>query len=135
MVDRQVKKASLEYLLSKIKSKGKEIMYGNTLKCQGYLMPNSILTLEEQLSIFSYRSKMNNLQYNFPGNKLIEICPSGTERTNQHLYECLRLNSMAKRVSYNKLFEGRLAEMKYIVKILEENKIKFESPQAQNSSS
>ena len=75
IVDRQVKKASLEYILSKIKSKGKEIMYGSTLKCQGYLMPNSILTLEEQLSIFSYRSKMNNLQYNFPGNKLIEICP------------------------------------------------------------
>ena len=78
---------------------------------------------------------MNNLQYNFPGNKLIEICPCGTEMTFQHLYECLRLNSMEKRVSYNKLFEGRLAEMKYIVKILEENKIKFESPQAQNSSS
>ena len=130
-----MKKASLEYLLSKIKSKGKEIMYGSTLKCQGYLMPNSILTLEEQLSIFSYRSRMNNHQYNFPGNKLIEICPCGTEMTNQHLYECLRLNSMEKRVSYNKLFEGRLAEMKYIVKILEENKIKFESPQAQNSSS
>ena len=54
---------------------------------------------------------------------------------NQHLFECLRLNSMEKRVSYKKLFEGRLAEMKYIVKILEENKIKFESPQAQNSSS
>ena len=34
IVDRQVKKASLEYLLSKIKSKGKEIIYGSTLKCQ-----------------------------------------------------------------------------------------------------
>ena len=78
---------------------------------------------------------MNNLQYNVPGNKLIEICPCGIEMTNQHLYECLRLNSMAKRVSYNKLFEGRLAEMKYIVKILEENKRKFELPQAQNSCS
>ena len=71
MVDRQVKKASLEYLLSKIKSKGKEIMYGSTLKCQGYFMPNSILTLEEQLSIFSYRSRMNNLQNVFLGTELM----------------------------------------------------------------
>ena len=48
IVDRQVKNASFQYLLSKIKSKGKEIQYGKVLKCQGYLMPNSILTLEEQ---------------------------------------------------------------------------------------
>ena len=53
IVDRQVKKASLEYMLSNIKSKGKEIKYGKVLKCQGYLMPNLILTLEEQLTILS----------------------------------------------------------------------------------
>ena len=78
---------------------------------------------------------MNNLQNNFPGNKTIELCQCGTEMHNQHLYECRTLNSLEKQVSYNKNFEGRLAEMKYIVKILEENKRKFELPQAQNSSS
>ena len=48
IVDRQVKNASFQYVLSKIQSKGKEFQYGKVLKCQGYLMPNSILTLEEQ---------------------------------------------------------------------------------------
>ena len=69
-------------------SKGKDIQYGKALICQGYLMPNLILTFEEQKTIFSYRSRMNNLQNNFHGNKIIELCQCGTEMNNQHLYEC-----------------------------------------------
>ena len=65
MVDRQVKKASLEYLLSKIKSKGKENMYGSTLKCQGYLMPNKILTLEEQLGIIQIQNEQPSVQFSW----------------------------------------------------------------------
>ena len=37
-VDNKVKKAALKYLLSKQKSKGKEIVYVNKLECQGYLL-------------------------------------------------------------------------------------------------
>jgi hypothetical protein len=135
IVNKQVQKASFKYLLSKVKSKGKEIRYGTVLKCQGYLMPNSILTLEEQLNIFSYRARMNNLPNNFPGNKIIELCQCGTEMANEHLYECKLLNSSEKKVEYSRIFEGRLCEMKYILNILEENKIQFEVTQAQNSSS
>ena len=135
IVNKQVQKASFKYLISKIKSKGKEIRYGTVLKCQGYLMPNSILTLEEQLNIFSYRARMNNLQNNFPGNKIIELCKCGTEMSNEHLYECNFLNNSEKKVDYSRIFEGRLCEMKYILNILEENKIQFEFTQAQNSRS
>ena len=52
IVNKQVLKASLKYLLSIIKSEGKEINYGNELKCQQYIKPNSILTFEKQISIF-----------------------------------------------------------------------------------
>ena len=116
-MNKQVLKASFKYLLSKIKSKGKEINYGNELKCQQYLKPNSILTFEQQISIFSYRSRMNKLQYNYPGNKRTETCPCGIELVNQHLYECQTLNSSEKKVNYSKIFDGRLNEMKYVVKM------------------
>ena len=55
--------------------------------------------------------------------------------TNQHLYECKLLNSVDKKVHFNKIFDGRLNEMQYIVKILEENMEKFELTKAQNPSS
>ena len=51
-VDNKVKKAALKYLLSKQKSKGKEIVYGNTLECQGYLLLNNILKLQDQINLF-----------------------------------------------------------------------------------
>ena len=135
IVNKQVNESSFRYLLSQIKSKGKEINYSKELKCQEYLKPNSILTLKEQLNIFSYRSRMNKLEYNYPGNKKTDICPCGIMMTNQHLYECKLLNSVDKKVHFNKIFDGRLTEMQYIVKILEENMKKFELTQAQNPSS
>ena len=49
IVNTQVLKASFKYLLSKIKSKGKEINYGSELKCQQYLKPKSILTFEQHI--------------------------------------------------------------------------------------
>ena len=78
---------------------------------------------------------MNKLQYNYPGNKRTDICPCGTELVNQHLYECQTLNSSEKKVNYNKIFDGRLIEMQYVVNILEDNLKKFELTQAQNLSS
>ena len=56
---KEVRNKAFQYLLAQIKSKGKGIEYGEELKCQGYLLPNTILTLEEQREIFSYRSRMN----------------------------------------------------------------------------
>ena len=43
--------------------------------------------------------------------------------------------SFDKKVHFDKIFDGRLTEMQYIVKILEENMKKFELTQAQNPSS
>ena len=61
IVHNKVKKVAAQYLLSKIKSKGKEIPYRKKFKCQAYLLQNSILTVQEQRALFSYRSRMNNL--------------------------------------------------------------------------
>ena len=62
IVHQKINKLAFTYLVSKIKSKGKEIYYGEYLSCQLYLQPNSVLTFEEQQNIFSYRTRMNNLE-------------------------------------------------------------------------
>ena len=118
MVNEKVKLSAFQYLLSKIKSKGKEINYNSLFQCQGYLLPNNFLSLKEQREIFSYRTRMNNLKYNFPGSNDQEFCECGLEILNLHLYECKQLNSSIRIVPYVKIFERRLCEMKSIVNIL-----------------
>ena len=125
IVNAKVRKFAFNYLLSKLKSKGKEIYFGNNLHCQSYLCPNNLLTLQEQRATFSYRSRMNILEYNFPGRQPVtEKCRCGEDIDNKHLYECQLLNSSEKIVTYDKIFGGRLIEMKHVVKIMIENEIK-----------
>ena len=108
---------AVQYFKSKIKSKGKEIQYGNNLMCQVYLLLNSFLTLQEQRAIFSYRSRMNNLKYNYSGTNILEKCQCGKDMTNPHLYECTMLNESERTVEYSRIFNGRICEMKYIIDI------------------
>ena len=118
----------MKYLLSNIKSKGKEIKYSKNLECQGYLLPNNFLTVHEQREIFSFRSRMNNLKYNFSDNhKIKEVCLCGEDMKNLHLYECKSLNNIEKTIPYNRLFNGRICEQKYLKDILKENEEKFEN--------
>ena len=86
--------------------------------------------------IFSFRARMNKLLYNFKGYNKTEYCPCETEMTNNHLYECEMLNSDDRKIPYEKIFEGRLCEMQYIINILIKNQNKFEIlTLAQNSTS
>ena len=126
IVKKKVRTAAFEYLVKKIKSKGKKIKYKSDFECQAYLKPNKMLTLQEQRTIFSFRARMNNLSYNFQGNNQIEYCQCGKEMTNCHLYECKIFNQSDRRIPYNNIFEGRICEMKYIINILIENQNKFE---------
>ena len=123
LVDRQIKKSAFTYLKSQIKSKGKEIDYGNTLSLQDYLRPNQILTLAEQRSLLSYRVRSNHLQYNTPGTGEIELCACNEQLKNEHLYFCTLLNkeNNLKKPQYNRIFNGTLREQKEIIHILIEN--------------
>jgi hypothetical protein len=112
LVNEQVKARAFNYLLSKVKSKGKEINYNNLFQCQGYLLPNTLLNLKEQREIFSYRARMNKLKYNFSGSNNKEFCECESEMTNSHLYECPKLNSSINNFPYIKIFKKRLCEMK-----------------------
>ena len=114
-VETKVKKSALQYLQSKIKSKGKEIPYQNNL------LPNNILSLQEQRAILSFLTRMNPLKYNYSSNNTLEHCKCGREMTNIHLYECKMLDKSERTVDYSKIFNGRLCEMKYLINILLRN--------------
>ena len=136
LVLEKIKVASLKYLIDKIKSKGREIDYGNILTCQSYLRPNSILTFEEQLLIFSYRVRMNPLQYNFKGNNCIELCICGTEINNEHLYICESFTTnRTNKLPYSKIFNGTISEQQIIIQILTENMKIFSQAQDSQPSS
>ena len=120
IVKNHAKEAAFKYLLSKIKSKGKEIDYGRELKCQKYLLPNRILTWDEQVDIFSYRSRMNDLKYNFGGE---DNCICGSILENEHMFKCEALTKGSQRnMEYKNIFNGSIKEQKYIVQILITNK-------------
>ena len=127
IVDNKLRKTSLIYLKSKVKSKGSEIKYGNELKCQSYLLPNHILTLSEQREIFAYRSRMNNLKYNFPGTNDQEQCKCQNQLTNEHLYQCTLLNNNEiPDLPYENIFNGTIQDQKKIIHILNKNIYKHE---------
>ena len=125
--DKKIRKYAFNYLKSKIKSKGNEIEYGEDLKCQAYLLPNNILTLEEQRIIFSYRSRMNQLKYNFQGTNYPEQCKCGTLITNEHLYYCKLLNNnKIVDLKYENICNGILQDQQTIIHILNQNMMKHE---------
>ena len=124
IVTKEAKKVAFKYLLSKIKSKGKEINYGSELKCQKYLQPNRVLTWDEQRELFSFRSRMNKLKYNFGGE---EICICGLNLENEHLVSCLILiNGNPPNISYSDIFNGNIKQHKDIIPILIRNIKKYE---------
>ena len=96
IVKHDTKEVAFQYLLSKVKSKGKD--YGSEIKSQKYLLPNRILTWDEQIEIFSYRSRMNPLKYNFGGQENF-ICSLPLD--NEHILHCESLN------------EGKSSNMEY----------------------
>ena len=110
---------ALKYLLRKIKSKGKEIDLGSELKCQKYLLPNRILTWEEQVQIFSYKSRLNELKYNFAGEDP-SIC--GIRLDNEHLMKWeILCEGKPSNQEYSLIFNGSIKQQKDIMQTLNRN--------------
>ena len=127
IVESKIRFAAFIYLKNNVKTKGKEINYGDKLGCQKYLLPNKIITFEEQKILFSYRSRMNSLNYNYPGNKETQICQCGEEMINEHLYYCSVLNGgQIVQDKYEQIFNGNITEQKRILDVLEQNMKKHE---------
>ena len=73
---------------------------------------------------------MNDLQYNFNGNNVVQscLCNKKVILNNEHLFYCEVLNEGRKcNTPYIKLFNGTLFEQRDIVNILDANMRKYET--------
>ena len=63
-INDKIHEEAFQYLKGKIKSKGSQIDHGARLNMQDYLKPNNVLTFKEQIKKISYRSEMNEFNFN-----------------------------------------------------------------------
>ena len=105
---------AFEYLLKRRGRKGGEIEY-KELEMATYLLPNSVLKINDQRGIFALRNRMNNIPANFcSSEENREKCQCGSIETNEHIYYCELLNSESIEVEFEKIYEGTETEMKNI---------------------
>ena len=93
IVTEKLKAEAFNYLKNKVKSKGPKINYWERLEMQNYLKPNYVLTFQEQVKIFSFRSEMNEISLNYQEHKANKTCICKIDSNNQHLYECIFWNN------------------------------------------
>ena len=138
MVENKINLMAFNYLKQNIKIKGSEINYGEYLTCQQYLLPNNILSIDDQREIFAYRTRMNNLKYNFSNNSESQYCLCKHQiLTNQHLFNCEYLNNEKSKINleYDRIFNGTLMEQKAILNIIRKNMRILSDAQVVTSSS
>ena len=97
MCSKNIETKALQYLLEKRKSKGSKINY-NKLEMKTYLSSdNNLLSIADKKLIFNVRNRMINFKRNFKNekNKNLNICIADcySELSEQHIYECMKLNN------------------------------------------
>ena len=89
---------------------------------QNYLKPNNIISFQEQVEIFSYRSEMNEVSLRYQEPTANKVCICNKELNNQHLYECITLNNGEEvKFKYENILNGNIHQQKYILNILKKN--------------
>ena len=107
----QILKKSLEYLMEKRKSKGKEIKY-QKLEMAEYLQPiNSKLDIENKRKMFAIRNRMVNIKSNFNQKNEKHKCICGQFETMEHIWNCEKFNSEEIETgNYQNIFNGNITE-------------------------
>ena len=62
------------------------------MEIQNYLKPNRVITFQEHIEIFSFRSEQNKTSPNYHESKANKTCVCTKELKNTHLYECASFN-------------------------------------------
>ena len=109
---------SFNYLMSKRRSKGREIIY-KSIQTADYLMPNSVIkNISEKQLVFALRNKTLKISDSYT---VKELCICYTEEDLAHIYECNLLNKKKIEISYDKIYNGTLIEQHYIINRMKEN--------------
>ena len=89
-LNKKIREKAFEYLLSKQRSKGKDINY-KEYQMSDYLLPNENLNdIEDQRYLFAIRNKMIDIPSNF-GKESKCICKEMENMS--HIYNCRKMNN------------------------------------------
>ena len=89
---------------------------------QNYLKPNIIITFQEQVEIFSFRSEMNEISFQYQEPTANKPCEFTKELNNHHLYECTLLNNgLEFKFKYENILNGTIHDQNHILNILKKN--------------
>ena len=130
IIKMKISEISLEYLLRKRGSKGKEIKY-DRLEMADYLQPyNKTLTLEEKRQLFSVRNRMVEIGYNFGKYEKCIMCGEYEDMT--HIYSCEYLNEEETNIKFEKIFNGNMIEQMKVFRTFEKNMNKRNERKSEN---
>ena len=116
-----IQEKSLQYLLNKRGSKGKEMQYFS-LKMAEYLLPqNENLSITDQQYLFSIRNRMVEIEYNFPNKKNEKLCVCEAKEDMRHIYYCKKLNSEDVKQNFEKIFEENVITQKIVLERFRKN--------------
>ena len=118
----KIKEKALIYLLSKVRSKGKENKYKD-LSMAEYLLPeNRILSIEEKQRLFEVKHRMTKIPSNFPKTDETNECYCGGEENMEHIYNCEVLKEgKNETMKYEKIYNGTLKEQIEVFRQFERN--------------
>ena len=126
MIKLKCEELAFNYLISKRRVKGKEIIYKNIQMSQ-YLLPNSELDIRDQKKIFEIRNKMIDISENFSTKSKIEKkCVCGNLENMEHIYYCKYLNNSEIEIEYENIYKGNVRNMKTVMNRFEKNMEKRE---------
>ena len=132
LTKKQARKTAFRYLDNKLKggNKGCNIIY-NSLEMATYLQPNCQLSVQDKIEMFSIRSEMNDLPYNFGRKENCQQCCL-TQMDNEHILNCPVLNESPHELKYSNILNGSLRQQVEVFKKIQENaakrKILLEQP-------
>ena len=116
-----IQEKSLQYLLNKRGSKGKEMQY-SSLKMAEYLLPqNENLSITDQQYIFSIRNRMVEIDYNFSNKKNEKYCVCDAKEDMKHIYYCKKLNSEDVKQNFEKIFEENVKTQRIVLERFRKN--------------
>ena len=116
ILKKSINEKSVQYLLEKRKSKGKETNYYR-LKMSEYLLPqkNENLSIADKQYIFAIRNRMIDIEFNFPKNKISKrLCCCGELENMNHIYSCKMLNQESIKTSFEEIFNDDIRKQKII---------------------
>ena len=112
---------ALEYLVNKVRSKGKEIEY-TEMKMAEYLMPNlEKNSIDDRRKIFQLRNRMLPIEANFPSKNSEKRCWCGEKEDSKHIYICKKWKGENEQIPYEMIYTDHLPTLVQVYKQFEIN--------------